>query len=274
MHGVPAKPETVGLYLAARASTHRPATLDRRLVAITVAHRAAGHSLDTRHAAIRETLAGIKRTHGTAQTGKAPAVAADIRAMVEAQPEDCNRALILLGFDSACRRSELEALDVEDVAFTHDGIVLALRRSKTDQAGAGRQIGIPYRSNPAMCTVRVVQAWIAATGISTGALSREIGPGGELVAPYIDALRRRRGERLSGKSIARVVKVAARAAGLDPARYGGHNLRAGFATAAAQAGAAERAIMAQTGHKSLPMVRRYIRLGSLFSDNAAAAISL
>jgi integrase len=264
--------------LAARASTHRPATLDRRLVAITAAHRAAGHSLDTRHAAIRETLAGIKRTHGTAQTGKAPAVAADIRAMVEAQPDSLlgcrNCALILLGFDSACRRSELEALDVEDVVFTHDGIVLTLRRSKTDQVGAGRQIGIPYRSNPAMCTVRAVQDWIEAAGISTGALFREIGPGGELVAPYRDALGRRRSERLSGKSIALVVKAAAKAVGLDPARYGGHSLRAGFATAAAQAGAAERSIMQQTGHKSLPMVRRYIRLGSLFTDNAAAAISL
>jgi integrase len=105
-------------------------------------------------------------------------------------------------------------------------------------------------------------------------LFREIGPGGELVGPYVDALGRRRGERLSGKSIALLVKAAARAAGLDPAKYGGHSLRAGFATAAAQAGAAERSIMAQTGHKSLPMVRRYIRMGSLFTDNAAAAISL
>jgi integrase len=260
LEALPARPETIGLYLAARASTHRPATLDRRLIAITAAHRAAGHSLDTRHAAIRETLAGIKRTHGTAQTGKTPAVAADIRAMVEAQPDSLlgrrNRALILLGFDSACRRSELEALDVGVVAFTHDGIVLTLRRGKTDQVGAGRQIGIPYRSNPAMCTVRAVQDWLEAAGILAGALFREIGPGGELVAPYVDTLGRRRGEQLSGKSIALVVKAAARAAGLDPAMYGGHSLRAGFATAAAQAGAAERSIMAQTGHKSLPMVRR------------------
>ena len=119
-----------------------------------------------------------------------------------------------------------------------------------------------------------MQDWIEAAGTSTGALFREIGPGGELVVPYVDALGRRRGERLSGKSIALVVKAAAKAVGLDPARYGGHSLRAGFATTAAQAGAAERAIMAQTGHKSLPMVRRYIRLGSLFGDNAASAISL
>jgi integrase len=94
------------------------------------------------------------------------------------------------------------------------------------------------------------------------------------VAPYVDALGRRRGERLSGKSIPLVVKAAAKAAGLEAARYGGHSLPAGFATAAAQAGAAERAIMQQTGHKSLPMVRHYIRYGSLFSDNAVAAISL
>lgn len=101
-----------------------------------------------------------------------------------------NRALVLLGFDSACRRSELEALDVEDVAFTHDGIVLTLRRSKTDQAAVGRQIGIPYRSNLAMCTVRAMRDWIEAAGISSGALFRETGPGGELIAPYVDVLGR------------------------------------------------------------------------------------
>jgi integrase len=123
-------------YLAARASTRRPAILDRRLIAVRAGHRVAGHRLDTRHAVIRETLAGIKWIHGTAQTGKTPAVAADIRAMIEAQPASLlgrrNRAVILLDFDSACRRSEFEALDVEDVAVTHVGIVLTLRRSKTD----------------------------------------------------------------------------------------------------------------------------------------------
>lgn len=71
-----------------------------------------------------------------------------------------------------------------------------------------------------------------------------------------------------------MVKRAALAAGLNPARYAGHSLRSGLATAAAQAGVSERTIMEQTGHKSLPIVRRYIRRGSLFTENAAAKVGL
>ena len=275
---LPAAPETIGLYLAAQASTLRPGTLGRRLVAITAAHRAAGHQLDTRHAAIRETFAGIKRTHGTAQQGKAPAVVAELRRMVEAQPEGLagtrNRALLLLGFAGAFRRSEIAALNVEDLAFTAEGLVVTLRRSKTDQAGEGRKVGLPYGSTPATCPVRSVKAWIDAASLASGAVFREIGTGGAVVAAYTDAAGNRRGERLSDKSIAAVVKAAARAAGLDPARYAGHSLRAGLATSAAAAGASERAIMNQTGHRSVAMVRRYIRSGELFRENAAATVGL
>jgi site-specific recombinase XerD len=103
---------------------------------------------------------------------------------------------------------------------------------------------------------------------------REIGTGGQIVAAYTDAAGRQRGERLSDKSIANVVKSAAKAAGLDAARYAGHSLRAGLATSAAAAGASERSIMAQTGHRSVAMVRRYIRSGELFRENAAAAVGL
>lgn len=265
---LPAAPQTVGLYLAAQASILRPATLGRRLVAISAAHRAAGHALDTRHAAIRETLAGIKRTHGTAQVGKAPAVTADIKAMVAAQPGNLlglrNRTILLLGFAGAFRRSELAALDLADLDFTRDGLVVTLRRSKTDQDGQGRKVGIPYSANPETCPVRTAQDWIAAASIASGAVFLQIGPAGNAVT----------GERLTDKSIALVVKRAARLVGLDPARFGGHSLRAGLATAAAQAGASERSIMAQTGHKSLPMVRRYIRSGNLFKENAAASVGL
>lgn len=278
LQAMPAAPETVGLYLAAQAETLRPGTLGRRLVAIAAAHRAAGHQLDTRHRAIRETLAGIKRQHGTAQQGKAPAVVAEIRRMVEAQPETLagtrNRAILLLGFAGAFRRSEIAGLDVEDLAFTAEGVVVALRRSKTDQQGEGRKVGLPYGSTPATCPVRTLRAWLDAAQITTGSLFREIGTGGQVVTAYLDAAGRQRGERLSDKSVALVVKAAARAAGLDPARYGGHSLRAGLATSAAAAGVTERSIMQQTGHRSVTMVRRYIRSGELFRENAAAGVGL
>ena len=275
---LPAAPETVGLYLAAQAETLRAGTLSRRLVAIAAAHRAAGHQLDTRHRAIRETLAGIKRQHGTAQQGKAPAVISEIRRMVEAQPEGIagirNRAILLLGFAGAFRRSEIAGLNLEDLAFTTDGLVVTLRRSKTDQQGEGRKVGIPYGSTPATCPVRAMRAWIDAAGLETGSAFREVGTGNRVVAAYIDAAGKQRGARLSDKSIAAVVKGAAKAAGLDPARYGGHSLRAGLATSAAAVGVPERAIMAQTGHRSVAMVRRYIRSGELFRENAAASVGL
>lgn len=275
---LPAAPETVGLYLAAQAETLRAGTLSRRLVAIAAAHRAAGQQFDTRHRAIRETLAGIKRQHGTAQQGKAPAVISEIRRMVEAQPEGIagirNRAILLLGFAGAFRRSEIAGLNLEDLAFTTDGLVVTLRRSKTDQQGEGRKVGIPYGSTPATCPVRAMRAWIDAAGLETGSAFREVGTGNRVVAAYIDAAGKQRGARLSDKSIAAVVKGAAKAAGLDPARYGGHSLRAGLATSAAAAGVPERAIMAQTGHRSVAMVRRYIRSGELFRENAAASVGL
>ena len=149
-----------------------------------------------------------------------------------------DRALILLGFAGAFRRSELVALDIEDCAFGKDGLTVTLRRSKTDQEGAGRKIGIPYGSNPETCPVRTIQAWIEQAGISAGPLFRSISRHGQ-VQPG----------RLSPIDVARVVKKLAERAGLDAAKYAGHSLRAGHATSAAIAGASERSIMNQTGHR-------------------------
>jgi site-specific recombinase XerD len=278
LEALPATPETVGLYLAAEASRLRPGTLARHLVAITAAHRATGHQLDTRARAIRDTLTGIKRTHGTSQNGKAPALVADLKAMLESQRDTLaglrNRALLLLGFAGALRRSELASLDVEDLDLTSSGLVVTLRRSKTDQEGEGRKVGVPYGSRLETCPVRTLKTWLETADISTGPLFREINRGDRLTPPYVDKRGRQRGVRLGDKTVALIVKRAAEAAGLDPAKYAGHSLRAGLATSAAAAGASERSIMATTGHRSVQMVRRYIRTGELFKDNAAATIGL
>jgi site-specific recombinase XerD len=275
---LPASPETVGLYLAAEASRLRPGTLARHLVAVTAAHRAAGHQLDSRAAAIRETLTGIKRTHGTQQLGKAPVLVTDLKAMIDAQPDTLvglrNRALLLLGFAGALRRSELVSLDVDDLDFTSDGLVVTLRRAKTDQDGQGRQVGVPYGRRLKTCPVRSLQSWLEVAGITSGAIFREITRGDRLANAYVDKSARQRGQRLSDKTVALVVKRAAKAAGLDPKRYAGHSLRGGLATSAAAAGASERSIMATTGHRSVQMVRRYIRIGELFRENAAATVGL
>jgi integrase len=78
--------------------------------------------------------------------------------------------------------------------------------------------------------------------------------------------------RLRDRPVARLVKRAAMSIGLDPAVVSGHSLRAGLATSAARAGKSERAIAKQTGHRSMVMLRRYIRDAELFSDNAAAGL--
>ncbi len=270
VHGrtaLPASPETLVLYLSDRAATLKTLTLQRRLTAISQAHKAADLDTPTADRAVRQIMTGIRRQNGTAQAGKAPAVTREIRAMVEHLPPTLHgqrdRALLLLGFAGAFRRSELVSLDVADLTWSDDGLTVRLQRSKTDQEGAGRTIGIPYGSKPATCPVRAVRAWLAAAQVMEGPVFRGVDRHGHL-----------RRTRLSDKTVARVVKNAAAAAGLDPARYAGHSLRAGLATAAAQAGVAERVIMAQTGHKSLPMVRKYIREGSLFTQNAAAEVGL
>jgi integrase len=174
-----------------------------------------------------------------------------------------DRALILLGFSGAFRRSELVGLVVEDCSFNGDGLTVTLRRSKIDQEGVGRKIGIPFGANPESCPVRNVQAWITAAGITCGPLFRAVDRHGRVQVG-----------RLSGLAVARIVKKLADRTGLDSAKYAGHSLRAGHATSAAIAGATEQSIMNQTGHRSVQMVRRYIRDGSLFRKNSAGKLGL
>jgi len=264
---LPARPETVALYLTALADALKPSTLGRRLATISQVHQAAGHETPTTAAPVRLVWAGIRRAKGTHQQGKAPAVTAEMHRMVDTLDNRLigvrDRALLLLGFAGAFRRSELVGLDVQDVQAGHDGLTVTIRKSKTDQEGQGRKVGIPYGSHPHTCPVRAMAAWREKSGLTEGAVFRAINRHGQ-VQPG----------RLSDRAVALIVKRAALAAGLDPARYAGHSLRAGLATSAAQAGVSERSIMAQTGHKSVMVARRYIRDGSLFRDNAAAQIGL
>ena len=269
-HGVnelPAEPTTVVLYLTDLARTAKAATVRRRLSSISVAHQAAGLATPTADILVRSAWSGIRRTNGVAQIGKNALLTDDIRVMVGTLPDTLlgrrDACLLLLGFSSAMRRSELVALDVADVSDTNDGLIVTIRRSKTDQEGEGREVGIPYGSSPATCPVRAFRAWLDASGIDEGPLFRPINRHGQLA-----------GARLSDQTVATVVKRTAEAAGLDPKGVAGHSLRSGMATSAARAGATEAQIMNQTGHKSLAVLRRYVRRGSMFTDNAAAKLGL
>jgi integrase len=140
---------------------------------------------------------------------------------------------------------------------------VTIRRSKTDQEGEGRKIGIPYGSNPETCPIRSLQDRLERSGIAEGPIFRSINRHGKMALA-----------RLSAAAVADIVKRYAAAVGLAAPEFAGHSPRSGLATSAAMAGASERSIINQTGHRSVQMVRRYISDGSLFRDNAAAAVGL
>jgi site-specific recombinase XerD len=267
LSALPANPDAVAAYIAECAGRLKVGSIQRRLNAITEAHRALDLDPPSHQPIVKNVLKGIRRKNGAAPSAKAAALIADIRSMVETVDAGLigirDRALILVGFASALRRSELTGLNFEDCDFSRDGLTINLRRSKTDQDGIGRRIGIPYGANPETCPIRSLQSWIEQGAITEGPIFRSVGRHGRV---------KRTG--LLGRDAARIVQKLAKRAGLDAARYAGHSLRAGHATQAAINGAAERSIQNQTGHRSTQMLRRYIRDGNLFRDNSAGRLGL
>jgi site-specific recombinase XerD len=267
----PADPSTVAIYISSLAGTHKVATLQHRLTAINYYHRHHGDDrpygpASLKHAAIASVMKGLKREKGTRADAKSALTTEQLRAMVRSIEESPrglrDRALLLIGFAGGFRRSELVALDVADVTDTEDGLKITIRRSKTDQEGQGRTLGIPYGSDPRSCPVRAWRKWIAAAGITAGPVFR----GFRNLKMMDDAI--------TPQVVALVVKKAAERAGIDAAELSGHSLRSGLATTAARNGASERSIMKQTGHRSVAMVRRYIHDAELFHDNAAGKLGL
>jgi site-specific recombinase XerD len=267
---LPSTAETVALYIADRASTLASGTIARRLTSITKAHQAAGFTdspATTRHFIVGETLKGIRRTLGTAQHGKDPQLSADIRRIVAARREDLlglrDAALVLVGFACGFRRSELAGIHLCDLKFSTDGVVVTVRKSKTDQEGAGREVGLPFGSSRDTCPVRALRQWLDRDGIREGPVFRAFGRYGHVS---------QRG--LHSDSISKLLKRAARRAALKVEELGGHSLRAGCVTQAVMYGVREFAIMHQTGYKTITTVRRYIRSGEIFRENAAAGLGI
>lgn len=255
LEDIPADPATLGLYLAAHADSLKPATLHRRLAAISVAHRLAGHHLDTRHPAIADVLSGIVRARAARPARKQALGTADLKRMLRTLPQTLtgrrDRAVLLLGYAACLRRSELAALTLADVEITSAGAAVAIRRSKTDQSGHGLVKGVP-RSGKATCPVGALERWLA------------VRPAGRSDSLF----------GVSDATVARIVKRAAAAIGLDPARYAGHSLRRGFMTAASEAGATLQDIMAQSGHRSAKVALGYVERGQIFRNRASRAVGL
>ncbi len=266
---LPAEPTTVALYITDLACCRAAGTITRRLTSITKAHQSSGFETPatTRQLAVSETLKGIRRTIGTAQKCKAPLLTKDLRKIVEHLPSNLigvrDRALLLVGYAGGFRRSEIACLTIEDANFGDDGLVIILRRSKTDQEGQGRKVAIPQGAHPDTCPVRSLREWVSAAGLYRGHLFRPVSRHGKVSQ-----------DGLNKDSIGLIVKRAGERAGYDSSTLAGHSLRAGLATQAALNGATELTIMKQTGHRSLAMLRRYIRDGDLWRNNAAASLGL
>lgn len=259
---MPATPDAVAAFLAAQATGGAKAsTIGRKVAAIRYAHKLAGYEPPTSAEAVRATVRGIRRTIGAAPERKSPATAERITKMTAGIPDTLagkrDRALLLLGFSGAFRRSELVALDVADLIEAEGGLRVQIRHSKTDQEGQGDEIAIP--SGGKMRVVDAVRDWLAAAAIADGPVFRPIAKGGRVLT-----------EALTDRSVANIVKHYAKAAGLDPADYAGHSLRAGFLTSAAERRASVFKMMEVSRHKSVDTLRGYVRRADLFRDHAGA----
>jgi site-specific recombinase XerD len=261
---LPASPETIAAYVADNAAAGiRPSTITRRVSAIRYAHKLAGFTESpTNTELVKATMRGIRRTIGTAPDRKSPATAQVVASMLALCRADTligtrDRALLALGFAGAFRRSELVALEVEDLVECADGLRVTIRRSKTDQEGAGQSIAI--LRGVRICPVEAVQTWLARAEISTGLVFRSVLKGGHLGGP------------LPPQRVSHRVKHYAKLAGLDPRMFSGHSLRAGFCTSAAEHGASVWKMMDVSRHKSVNTLRGYVRNAESFKDHAGAA---
>jgi site-specific recombinase XerD len=256
---LPAEPETIATYLAALAATRKFATIRRRTAALGFAHRAANFENPLAHAGVRATLEGIARKLGRAPVKKAALTAELLAKAVRKLPADGpglrDRALLLLGFAGALRRSELVALDVLDLARHPKGLLLTLRKSKTDQAGKGSTKAIPYGKR--LHVVEAVDAWLIHARIVDGPIFRPTNHNGIVL-----------GKRLTAGQVARIVKKRCAAIELDPKAFSGHSLRSGYITSAAEHGASLAKIADQAGHAKLDTTRGYVQVADAFKDHS------
>lgn len=266
VQNLPADPRVIAAYLADESRFLRPKSLRRRLAAIAKMHKVSGHPPPTGMEPVPATMKGIERTFGTAVEAKSPATFDAVERMVATFKTGTldglrNRAILLMGFAGAFRRSELVALACADLKWSEDGVVATVRRSKTDQKGEGKQKAIPFVRGGDLCAATALRAWLVASGITEGPVFRPFARNGK---PKPQAL--------SAHSVAIIVKMAAEGAGLDPADYSGHSLRAGHVTEARRRKVADSDTMAITGHKRIETLDMYDRRGNPFDKTSAGSV--
>ncbi|CAH0132466.1 Tyrosine recombinase XerD [Agrobacterium fabrum] len=258
---LPANPATVANYASSLADAGKKVpTIARKLAAIRFFHRGAGLDNPTDNAGVAAILKGIRRTVGTAARQKAPATVDVIHAMMARINADSlqgkrDRALLLLGFAGAFRRSELVAITVEDLTFSEEGVDVFLPKSKTDQEAKGQSVAV--LNGKALRPADRLKEWLQAARITSGPIFRRFNRGDRLTA-----------ETLTDQAVALIVKKYADAAGLDVASLSGHSLRAGFVTSAAENRASISRIMEVTRHRDPRTVETYVRRADRFKDHA------
>lgn len=275
LEDLPASPETICLYISSMAEENaKVATIIRRCTSISAIHRAAGHDSPSRNDFVGRVLKGIKNRKGAPSDQSKALSWIDLQKLVS----KCNKSMILgvrdaailsLGWASAMRRSELVALNNDDLDFVDEGVIITIRRSKTDQQGKGQKIGIP-KSDHQICPVRSVEEWIARrsrTPKNDGPLFETIGANGRNKW-WCET----KGRRLSARMVSEIVKRYAKLAGFNPSRYSAHSLRRGLATEAGSRGVPERIISRHTRHRSVEVLRGYIEEGHIWTENPLNAV--
>ena len=267
---LPAAAPAVAAYLAALAPTHSRSALERRLAAIGHAHRVRGLEWTPSHPAIRTTLQGIARLHGSRVRQAAALTSAELRRLVATCGSDLtgtrDRALLLLGFAGALRRSELVGVDREHLRLTGEGLRLLLPRSKTDQAGEGVELGIARGRKRDTCPVRSIETWCETADIRFGPLFTKVDRWGRIGH-----------DRLSPDAVRHILLRRAEMAKLKVdagERLSPHGLRAGFVTEAYVAGARDEEVMGHTRHKDLKTMRGYVRRAKLVTTSPVKLLDL
>jgi site-specific recombinase XerD len=262
--------KTISVYLTDLSNKKfKYSTIRRRLVSLSLANKLNGNYINVKHPAIDENLKTIRRKLGNYQRGKKPILLEELREIIDTIENNKSnirkirdKSIILLGFAGGFRRSEIVSLDFEDIELVKEGMKVLLRKSKTDQFSNGFLKGIPYLNSNNLCAVTSLIKWINISKIKKGPLFRKISKSDKLLE-----------RRLTGQTVALIIKKYTEIAGINNINFSGHSLRSGFATVVASLGADERSIMNMTGHKSENMVRRYIRESNLFNNNALNKLS-
>ncbi len=267
---LPSSPDTLSLYVTDLLTQGRKtSTVARYAAGVAYAHRAAGLESPLTQP-VKDTLWGARRIRAEQIHQMRPLTTRQVRKIARVLAAEKtpyaqrNRAIVLVGFASALRRSNLAALRLEDVEFCAEGLRIRIRHEKQDRRGVGRTLAIPFGQHKASCPVRALRAWLKVRGQQRGALFTRLDNG------------RRPGDvrPLAGNTIAVIVKQAIAGIGLDARLYGPHSLRAGLICEAGQKGVPHLVIAAHVGHTSLASLQRYFRPSDAFKVNACSALGL